>query len=59
VDIRLIAATNKNLEEAVRAGTFRKDLYCRLNVVSLAMPALQDRLDDIASLAEHLVAKLS
>jgi len=59
VDIRLIAATNRNLEEAVRVGTFRKDLYYRLNVVSLVMPALQDRLDDIAPLAEHFVAKLS
>jgi transcriptional regulator with GAF, ATPase, and Fis domain len=59
VDIRLIAATNKNLEEAVKAGTFRKDLYYRLNVVSLVMPALQDRLDDIAALAEHFVAKYS
>jgi len=59
VDIRLIAATNKNLEEALREGTFRKDLYYRLNVVSLVMPALQDRLDDIASLAEHFVVKLS
>jgi transcriptional regulator with GAF, ATPase, and Fis domain len=58
-DIRLIAATNKNLEEAVNAGTFRKDLYYRLNVVPLLMPELQDRLDDIAALAEHFVAKLS
>jgi DNA-binding NtrC family response regulator len=40
-------------------GTFRKDLYSRLKVVSLVMPARQDRLDDIASLAEHFVAKLS
>lgn len=59
VDIRLIAATNKNLEEAVKAGAFRKDLYYRLNVVSLVMPALQDRPDDIASLAGHFVAKYS
>ena len=59
VDIRLIAATNRSLEECVKAGSFRKDLYYRLNVVSLAMPALQDRPDDIASLAVHCVAKLS
>ncbi len=59
VDIRLIAATNKNLEEAVQSGTFRKDLYYRLNVVSLVMPSLQDRRDDIAPLAEHFVAKHS
>jgi transcriptional regulator with GAF, ATPase, and Fis domain len=59
VDIRLIAATNRSLEESVKAGSFRKDLYYRLNVVSLVMPALQDRPDDIASLAVHCVAKLS
>ena len=40
VDIRLIAATNKNLEEAIKSGSFRKDLYYRLNVVSLVMPSL-------------------
>jgi transcriptional regulator with GAF, ATPase, and Fis domain len=59
VDIRLIAATNKNLEEAIKAGSFRKDLYYRLNVVSLVMPSLSDRRDDIASLAEHFVVKYS
>jgi transcriptional regulator with GAF, ATPase, and Fis domain len=59
VDIRLIAATNKNLEEAVAAGSFRKDLYYRLNVISLVMPSLQDRRDDIAPLAEHFLAKFS
>ena len=52
VDIRVIAATNQNLEEASRAGDFRSDLYYRLNVVSLAMPPLRDRGDDGAGTRE-------
>ena len=59
LDIRLIAATNKNLLETVKSGAFREDLYYRLNVVSLTMPALRDRSEDIPSLAEHLIAKIS
>jgi transcriptional regulator with PAS, ATPase and Fis domain len=59
VDIRLIAATNRNLEESVKSGTFRRDLYFRLNVVNLMMPALRDRKEDIPLLADFFVHKLT
>jgi len=59
VDIRLIAASNKNLEEAVKTRTFREDLYYRLNVVSVVMPPLRERREDIAMLADYFVAKYS
>jgi Nif-specific regulatory protein len=59
VDIRIIAATNKNLEEAIKAGTFRQDLYFRLNVVSVKMPALRERREDLPLLAKHFAARYS
>lgn len=57
VDVRVVAATNKDLEDAVGQGTFRKDLYYRLNVVSLAMPSLAERREDIPLLANYFVSK--
>jgi len=59
LDTRLVAATNKKLSQAVDQGEFRKDLYYRLNVVTIAMPALRDRPEDIPQLAEHFLAKIS
>jgi Nif-specific regulatory protein len=57
VDIRVIAATNKNLAEMVDRGTFRQDLYFRLNVFPLLVPPLRDRGSDIVTLAEHFTAR--
>ena len=59
VDIRVLATSNRDLREAVQAGTFREDLLFRLNVVNLRIPALRERPADIALLAEHFVAKYS
>ena len=59
LDIRLIAATNRNLEEAVQRGLFREDLFYRLNVVTLRMPALRERPEDILCLALHFAARMS
>ena len=57
VDIRLIAATNRDLEKEVEEGRFRQDLFFRLNVVPLALPPLRDRVDDVPILAAHFAAK--
>ena len=59
VDVRIIAATNKDLEDAMKNGNFRKDLYYRLNVVSITMPPLRERGMDIPLLANYFVAKYS
>jgi two-component system response regulator AtoC len=59
VDVRLIAATNKNLEKAVADEKFRTDLYYRLNIVTILLPPLRERTDDIPTLAEHFLAKFN
>ncbi len=57
VDVRIISATNKDLKEEVQQGRFREDLFYRLNVIHLALPALRDRMDDIPLLVDHFLKK--
>jgi two-component system, NtrC family, nitrogen regulation response regulator NtrX len=59
VDVRVLAATNKDLQQEIRAGRFRDDLYFRLNVVPIFVPPLRDRIEDIPLLADHFTAEFA
>ena len=59
VDVRFVAATNKNLQQEVAAGNFRADLYYRLNVISIELPPLRERPEDIEPLTEHFLQKIA
>lgn len=59
VDVRVVAATNRNLEQEVKEGRFREDLYWRLNVVQIDLPPLRDRVEDIPALAMHVLERIA
>ncbi|MFQ5508627.1 MAG: sigma-54-dependent transcriptional regulator [Leptospirillia bacterium] len=59
VDVRIVAATHRNLKQLISEGLFREDLYYRLNVISIELPALSERVEDIPLLAEHFIARYS
>ncbi|MDP4208283.1 MAG: sigma 54-interacting transcriptional regulator [Bacteroidota bacterium] len=59
VDVRIVCATNRNLEECIEKGTFREDLYYRINVFPIYIPALRERLNDIPALADHFITKFN
>jgi two-component system nitrogen regulation response regulator NtrX len=59
VNLRVISSTNRNLEEAIAAGTFREELYHRLNVVPIALPSLEERREDIPELARHFIEEMN
>jgi transcriptional regulator with PAS, ATPase and Fis domain len=59
VDVRVIAATNRNLEEMMESGEFREDLYYRLNVITIQLPPLRNRKEDISLLVEHFISKIN
>jgi Nif-specific regulatory protein len=59
VDVRIIAATNKNLQEKIKDGSFREDLYYRLNVINIYLPALRERAEDIPLLSQHFLMKFA
>jgi len=59
VDVRIVAATNKNLEEEIKTNNFRQDLYYRLNVIPIHVPSLRERQDDVKLLVEHFLARFN
>lgn len=58
VDVRILSATHKDLASMVKSGEFREDLYYRINVIELRVPALRERGDDVLKLADHILARL-